>query len=217
MLRLHLPLFLCGLLMSSLSFGASSMTLENNFYLGVKAGYQFSQDDTYRYEGDPEGGGIASLFAGYQITPQWAIEAGYQYHADLHASDKSADIKASVIEAAVRYDWYWQDNISLYGRFSFVYWDMVKRSSDFQQDAIGFSPLGEVGLAYQFTPKLKGSLGYQYIDEMGNSKTRYYDSHSIMWSLSYFFQSDNAIVTESVIIRPVKTDIIKQIDDVANS
>ncbi|GEM74460.1 OmpA family protein [Vibrio sagamiensis] len=201
--------FHSSIIFSVFVLSASTLSAETAPYLGVKAGYQFSQDDAYHYKKDPEGS-IASLFAGYQIAPQWAVEAGYQYHTELHASATSVDIKTSLIEVAARYDWYWQENASLYGRLGLAYWKMTKLSPDFKRDATGFSPLGEIGLAYQFTPRFRGSLGYQYIDEIGDAKTRYYDSNSIIWGLSYSFPSDDTTSIESVKIRPISAAVIEQ-------
>ncbi|GEM77103.1 OmpA family protein [Vibrio sagamiensis] len=192
-----------SLILSGLGLSAYAQSVEDTVFLGLKAGYQFSQDDAYRHGEDPKGG-IVGLFAGYQFTPSWAFEAGYQYHAELHASATSVDVKTSLIDVAVRYDWYWQELSSIYGRLGFAYWDMAKHSPSFKEDTTGFSPLGEIGLAYQFTPQFKASMGYQYIDDIGDKKTGYYDSHSFIWSLSYVFTSKNATDSEKATMRPIK-------------
>jgi OOP family OmpA-OmpF porin len=195
--------FPCLLIVSGLMLSPVAQSHEKAPYIGLKAGYQFSQDEAYH---------LLGVFAGYQFTPQWALEAGYQYHDTLHASAMSVDVKTSLFEAAVRYDWYWQENASVYGRLGMGYWDMDKSAPGFNPSATGFSPLGEIGLAYQFTPELTGSMGYQYIDDIGDETTRYYDSHSVVWSLSYAFHSEELSIIEPVAIRPVEPAVIKSVE-----
>ena len=204
--------FPCLLIVSGLVLSPAAQSHEKAPYIGLKAGYQFSQDEAYHHEGQDPNAGVLGVFAGYQFTPQWALEAGYQYHDTLHASATSVDVKTSLFEAAVRYDWYWQENASVYGRLGMGYWDMDKSAPGFNPSATGFSPLGEIGLAYQFTPELTGSMGYQYIDDIGDETTRYYDSHSVVWSLSYAFHSEELSIIEPVAIRPIEPAVIKSVE-----
>ena len=201
--------FPCLLTVSGLMLSPVAQSHEKTPYIGLKAGYQFSQDDAYHHEAQDPSAGVLGVFAGYQFTPQWALEAGYQYHDTLHASATSVDVNTSLFEAAVRYDWYWQENASVYGRLGMGYWDMDKSAPGFNPSATGFSPLGEIGLAYQFTPELTGSMGYQYIDDIGDETTLYYDSHSVVWSLSYAFHSEEPSIIEPVTIRPVEPAVMK--------
>ncbi|OMO35227.1 hypothetical protein BCT46_22395 [Vibrio sp. 10N.261.46.E8] len=93
-----------------------------------------------------------------------------------------------MIESALRYDWYLQDNLSLYGRLGAAYWDMEKTQKSLtNSDATGFSPLGEVGVNYKFNPNVRLSTGYQYIDSIGQSNTGKYDSHGLLVNLTYTF------------------------------
>ncbi len=156
------------------------------FFVGVKGGYQWTLDDTYNHS-SPEGA-IFGLYGGLQFTPSWSWDIGYQYHDDLKADATSVHVKTWLIESALRYDWYLQDNLSLYGRVGAAYWDMEKtqRSSD-KVDTTGFSPLGEVGMSYNVNPNLRFSAGYQYIDSIGKANTGKYDSHGLLVSFNYSF------------------------------
>jgi len=132
---------------------------------------------------------ILGLYSGLQFTPSWSWDLGYQYH-ELKADATSIDVKAWLIESAVRYDWYLKDNLSLYGRLGATYWDMEKTQlSSNKSDATGFSPLGEVGVNYHFNPNVRLSTGYQYIGGIGRSNTGKYDSHGLLVSLTYTFGS----------------------------
>ncbi|HDI3293903.1 TPA: OmpA family protein [Vibrio cholerae] len=155
-------------------------------FVGVKGGYQWAQDDNY-YHSDPSGA-IWGIYSGVQFTPSWSWDAGYQYHDDLKADATSVNVKTWLIESALRYDLYLQDNLSLYGRLGVAYWDMEKAQPSLDNlDATDFSPLGEVGARYNLTPSLSLSAGYQYIDSIGKSSKGKYDSHAAMISLAYTF------------------------------
>ncbi|ASI93054.1 OmpA family protein [Vibrio mediterranei] len=155
------------------------------FYVGVKGGYQWAQDDNYSHS---PGGAMVGVYSGLQFTPSWSWDAGYQYHDELKAEAISVNVKTWLIESAVRYDWYLQDNLSFYGRLGVGYWNMEKTqfSSD-KSDATGFSPLGEVGVNYNFDSNIRLSAGYQYIDGLGKAGTGKYDSYGLLVGLTYLF------------------------------
>nr|PMI20776.1 hypothetical protein BCU50_16975 [Vibrio sp. 10N.286.46.E10]PMI95212.1 hypothetical protein BCU34_02235 [Vibrio sp. 10N.286.45.E10] len=97
-----------------------------------------------------------------------------------------------MIDSALRYDWYLQDNLSVYGRLGAAFWNMEKTQRSLNNnDATGVSPLGEVGVNYHFNPKARLSTGYQYIDGIGDSNLGRYDSHALLVSLTYTFGDAN--------------------------
>lgn len=169
----------------------NSSTWEGNqsqrqFFIGLKSGHQWSLDDSYNHS-NPQTN-ILGVYGGLKLTPSWSWDLGYQYHEKLEADAASVDIKTWLIESALRYDWYLQDNLSLYGRLGIAYWEMEKTQlAFFNSDAAGFSPIGEVGVNYVFTPNVQLSVGYQYIDAIGNSNLGKYDSYGILASLTYTF------------------------------
>jgi OOP family OmpA-OmpF porin len=194
------------LLTSLLSIPVLASAESPQFFVGAKGGYQLAQDDNYHHS-DPSGT-IWGIYSGVQFTPSWSWDLGYQYHDELKAGATSVNVKTWLIESALRYDWYLQDNLSLYGRLGAAYWDMEKAQPSLDNlDATGFSPLGEVGVSYNIIPSLSLSLGYQYIDSIGKSNTGKYDSHAAMISLAYTFgrtaQSAPVKVTPIVEIAPV--------------
>lgn len=164
------------------------------FFVGVKGGVQWALDDHYN-NSNPEGVSLG-IYSGLQFTPSWSWEVGYQYHDELKADATSVNVKAWLIETALRYDWYLKDNLSLYGRLGAAYWDMEKTQlSSNQSDATGFSPIGEVGINYNFNPNVSLSTGYQFIDSIGDSNTGKYDSHGLLVSLTYTFGSANQLTS----------------------
>lgn len=174
------------LLISVLSTFALSAEEFPQFFIGVKGGYQWASDDTYNHSSPS--GSAWGIYSGIQLTPSWRWDLGYQYHDDLKADATSVNVKTWLIESALRYDWYLQGNLSLYGRIGAAYWDIEKtQPTPGKLDAIGFSPLGEIGMSYNFTPRFSLSAGYQYIDNLGKSNTGKYDSHVALISLAYTF------------------------------
>ena len=155
-------------------------------FVGVKGGYQVALDDGYN-DSNPKGA-VFGIYSGLQFTPSWSWDVGYQYHDEFKVDVTSVNVKTWLIESALRYDWYLQDNLSLYGRLGAAYWDMEKTQNSLtNRDATGFSPLGEVGVNYKFNPNVRLSTGYQYIDSIGQSNTGRYDSYGLLVNLTYTF------------------------------
>ena len=192
------------LLISLYSITVSAATEPPQFFAGVKGGYQWALDGNYHHS-NPEGT-ILGLYSGLQFSPSWSWDLGYQYHDELKANATSVNVKTWLIESTLRYDWYLQDNLSLYGRLGAAYWDMEKaqRSSN-KSDVTGFSPLSEVGVNYNFNPNVRLSTGYQYLDSIGKSNTGKYNSNGLLVSLTYTFGS----ATQPAFIETELTPIIE--------
>ncbi|WP_299687798.1 OmpA family protein [uncultured Vibrio sp.] len=192
------------LLTGLFSIPVLAVTESPQVFVGVKGGYQWAQDNNYKHS-NPDGT-ILGLYGGLQFTPSWSWDLGYQYHDKLKADTSSVNVKTWLIESALRYDWYLQDNLSLYGRLGAAYWDMEQTQlSSNKIDATGFSPLGEVGVNYIFNPNVRISAGYQYIDSIGKSNTGKYDSNGLLVSLTYTFDS----ATQPALVETAPTSIIE--------
>lgn len=114
------------LLASLLSIPVLAETEPPQFFIGAKGGYQWASDDTYNHS-EPSGS-IWGVYGGVHLSSVWSWDMGYQYHDELKADATSVNVKTWLIESALRYDWYLQDNLSLYGRLGVAYWDMEKNS-----------------------------------------------------------------------------------------
>lgn len=183
-------------------------------FVGAKAGYQWADDDEYRHS-DPDGI-IGGVFGGVRFTPSWSWDLGYQYHDNLYAKATNIEVDTWLLESAVRYDWYFHEALSVYGRLGLAYWDLDKTTPSSESvSSDGFSPLGEVGINYDVGQNVRLSAGYQYINSIGDSKTGEYDSHALMLVLSYVFASSSnntpktitktestPVITESVTVEP---------------
>ncbi|EEY98219.1 outer membrane protein A precursor [Vibrio sp. RC586] len=188
-----------------LAVNSWAATGSSPFFMGVKYGYQLASDDAYKYSTPT--GSIWGIYAGLQFSPSWSWDIGYQYHDELNADMTSVTVNTWLIESALRYNWYLQDNLSLYGRFGAAYWNMEKMQPSLNQvSATGLSPLGEVGVSYNLTPRLSLSTGYQYIDRIGKSNTGKYDSHAALISLYYTFGNTD----QSVLVDTNSTPVIDE-------
>lgn len=63
-------------------------------------------------------GAIFGVCSGLPFPPAWSWDVGYQYHDDLKADAASVNVKTWLIESALRYDCYLQENLSLYSIYS---------------------------------------------------------------------------------------------------
>ncbi|MGL5251427.1 MAG: OmpA family protein [Enterovibrio sp.] len=152
--------------------------------LGAKAGYQWAVDGSYHHSAPSSS--VWGVYSGLQLSPSWSWDIGYQYHDELKADISAVNVKTSLIESALRYDWFLRSNFSLYGRIGATYWNMEKMLPLSQNmRAKGFSPLTELGVNYIFTPNFQVSVGYQYIDSIGKSNTGKYDSYSALINFAY--------------------------------
>ncbi|ELP5902955.1 OmpA family protein [Vibrio vulnificus] len=175
-------------------------------FIGAKGGYQWAIDNNYNHS-EPESA-ILGIYSGLQFSPSWSWDAGYQYHNELKADVTSVNVKTWLIESALRYDWYLQDNLSIFGRLGAAYWDMEKTQlSSNKSDAAGFSPIGEVGINYHFNPNVRLSTSYQHIDSIGKSNTGKYDSHGVLASLTYTF----GVATQPALVETISMPSIEEV------
>lgn len=154
-------------------------------FVGVKAGMQWANDDSY-LGGTPHSG-VAGIYGGLQFTPNWSWDIGYQYLDTLEADKTRVNLTTSLIETAVRYDWYLQQDISLYGRAGIGFWDLEKEQGVVSSHEQGVSPLYEVGANIDLSEQWRINAGYQGIIGIGNSTTGQFDSHAAILGVSYRF------------------------------
>ncbi|MBY6016928.1 OmpA family protein [Halomonas denitrificans] len=178
---------LAGIFLSASVYANGNNPISRHIVVGIKGGYHVGIDQNYQ-DSEP-GSALLGVFGAMQLSHSWRWELGYQHHDALVAEASGVSVQTKLIESALRYDWYWHKDASLYGRAGLAYWNMEKTAatSSVTQDITSWSPLLEVGLNYRLTPKLHLSGGYQYLDAIGQSKTGKYDSHAIVLGLNYRF------------------------------
>ncbi|MGF1908766.1 OmpA family protein [Vibrio kasasachensis] len=196
---IRIYIFCLSLVASSFVIASTDRIAESSvsypaFITGVKTGYQIATDETY--DGKNPDAYLAGIFAAIQISTNLRWDVGFQYQNDFKAVATSTTIKTSRIETALRYDWYLNHDLSLYGRLGASYWDIEKDSPGVFEtmNAKGLSPLGEIGLGFHISPNVQLSTGFQYIDSIGNSNTGEYDNYSLVFELSYHFAKTPTVI-----------------------
>lgn len=182
--------FLCLIVLCSPTF-ASDSDRKGDYpspILGVKAGYQavtYQDRDLTR-----SGGGVVGAYTGLQLSPRWRWELGYQLHNRIDVDGGSAEVRALLYEASVRYDWYFQRDMSVYGRLGLTAWDVDLSGSALSEGSNeGLSPLGEAGFQYRVNRSAGFHLGYQYIDAIGRGGAARYDSFALTAGLVFHLGS----------------------------
>ncbi|WP_281546116.1 porin [Grimontia sp. SpTr1] len=171
----------------SLAEEMSNLTLQYpNYFFGINGGYQVADDGAYN-SSDPKSG-IFEISGGIQFRPQWSVQLGYQFHGELDAKATGVKVNTNLAKAALRYGWDLENDFTVFGQMGVAYWDMEKKQVGRPDlNANGFSFLTEVGLQYKLEPNINLSVGYQFIDDIGDNKTDKYDSHALMVGMDYFF------------------------------
>lgn len=175
--------------------------------MGLKAGYQWAQDDDYHHTPNSS---IWGGFVGLRLH-EWGVDFGYQYHDTLEAPATQIQIQTQLIEIALSYEWAYNSTWSLYGRAGAAFWEIDKTSpiKTFYQEQ-GVSPLLELGMTYALTPQMRLSSGYQFIHGLGNSRIGEYDSHALMIGMTYQWGDSNSSPEPlPITLRPVEENAEK--------
>ncbi|MBB1313417.1 OmpA family protein [Aliivibrio sp. SR45-2] len=168
-----------------------------------------SDDNNYDY--DKPDSGLFGISGGVAFDKNWRWDIGYQYWSKIKANATEIELDISLIESALRYDWYISDNTSIYGRLGFSYWTIDKQNlSGNNTDASGLSPLSELGISYSLSQNISINTGYQYIDEIGSYNTGKFDSHSFVVGISYSFVKNKNYVPIITNKKPVSIPVYKK-------
>ncbi|MGD8230424.1 OmpA family protein [Vibrio sp. TRT 1302] len=162
------------LILASLLVFESSRAEENSYtlspFIGQKDGYQFPVDTS---NGQASKGTMLGIYGGLEFNRMYSWDIGFQQRGDLDTENAST---TSIVESALKYDYFLSNDYSIYARVGVAYWDSKKSQSTLK----GVSPMVEAGLTYWVTDKFRVSGGYQYIDEIDN-----YNSHTLLFSAAF--------------------------------
>lgn len=134
--------------------------------------------------------GALGVMIGSQFTENWSWDIGYVYFGDTGVSEQ--DSETGLFESAVRYDWYFQRDTSVYTRVGAAYWTIESNQT---VDSIvvddkysGFSPVGELGINYRWNRHVYLNAGYKYTHDIGDSDLQHYDNHALLAGITYHFK-----------------------------
>ncbi|MEF1282439.1 outer membrane beta-barrel protein [Vibrio sp. M250220] len=162
------------LILASLLVFESSQAEENGYplspFIGQNDAYQFPVDTS---NGQASNGTMQGIYGGLELNRMYSWDIVFQQRGALDTESTST---ASIVESALKYDYFLSNNYSIYARLGVAYWDSKKSQSTLKD----VSPMVETGLTYWVNDKFKVSGGYQYIDEIGN-----YNSHTLLLSAAF--------------------------------
>ncbi|MCX2757768.1 outer membrane beta-barrel protein [Vibrio sp. Sgm 22] len=109
-----------------------------------------------------EQGGLGAMI-GSQFTENWSWDIRYVYLGDTGVTEHDSD--TGLFESAVRYDWYFQRDTSVYTRVGAAYWT-IESNQTVDSIAVddkysGFSPVGELGINYRCNRHAYLNAGYK--------------------------------------------------------
>ena len=160
----------------------------NTFYAGAKAGWASFHNDVKQFDNIygldtyatfPKGGVhndsvTYGVFGGYQITDNFAVEAGYDYYGRLRAHNELLDAThvAHGFNLSLKGSYPVLDGLDVYGRVGAA---LIR--SDYKLKALGeevsnhhklkVSPVFAAGVEYAILPELAARLEYQWVAKVG--------------------------------------------------
>ncbi|WP_233117810.1 porin OmpA [Aggregatibacter actinomycetemcomitans] len=227
-------------LATTAALGASVATIvqaasqANTFYAGAKAGwasvrhglnqYQYEQDGTVvgKAKKNSESYGI---FAGYQITDNFAVEAGYEFFGRGKVKEATGEkrITAHGSSLSLKASYPVLHNLDLYARAGAALIRVDYKDNTFGETHkfhdLKVSPVFAGGLEYAILPELALRLEYQWVSRVGNfgkaeRKANYYENNesdvryspdigSVALGLSYRFGQGPAPVIAPEVVNKV--------------
>ncbi|KDM89774.1 OmpA family protein [Photobacterium galatheae] len=214
--RLCLPVacFLAGTL-------SISHTAASEYRIGLRADFTHAdgacEAQYLSCDKDAVGGGI---FYQYSWAPRWEIEIGYDYYGQFDATypaiadpTVAADYEGDVLglTATLGYRYPLSDVVSLVGKAGALAWHVSTDGQEIGEktsnDDNGFSPVAGLGIDWDFAPRWRTGLSYQFANNVGDEHTKGADLHTLMLSFSYRFSEDPP---QPVIAEPLPPQVIVQ-------
>ncbi|WKT00836.1 porin OmpA [Gallibacterium salpingitidis] len=181
----------------------------NTFYAGAKAGWASFHYDVNQFDNEKGGSyGIHrnsetyGVFGGYQITDNFAVEAGYDFYGKLrmHQDDVRVRHTAHGLNLSLKasYPVAYVDGLDVYGRLgaALIRSDYTEHENGVKTESehkLKVSPVFAAGVEYAILPELAARLEYQWVAKVGkvsqfNDDVSYSPSiGSVSLGLSYRF------------------------------
>lgn len=158
-------------------------------YVNVNAGYQFADDHSYKGDDLLQAIGFG-IGGGVYITPaiDWSLNLNKPMN--LEANKTKVNIEAFFAESALSYHYAIDKRKGLYLGLGGAYWNVDKKFGSRSTNGHGFSPLAKIGVTFAYNDNVMFDMSYKYIDSVGNNVIGEYDSHNVVFGVSYKFASN---------------------------
>lgn len=151
---------------------SSSMAFaDSNIYLGGKVGFSSAHgfDDAVTNSTSVDKSDTAyGIFIGYKIRPTFAIEAGYNYLGEYDLENVSGgSYTASSFDVVAKASGALTEELSLYAKAGFGYYDWNAKGTGVESDDSGITPTLAFGADYSFHKDISAGLEYQLYTDIG--------------------------------------------------
>ena len=218
---------LLGVVFCSFSAWANAPIKANTgAYIGARLGYSYNQNSCVEIaiECDREDAGYG-IFAGYNFNNYFAYELSGTHLGDTYAVYPNINLQGELntIDISVKYTHSLYENIQVFGKLGFSYWEGEITGWENKLKDSGERPAAGAGVELPFSEHVTARLEFQYFDQLGNDWMGYTEAHffsvSLVWNFSatkqYAFSPQKIIPHDTfATVRPlsiiVPEDVISQ-------
>ncbi|KJF92728.1 membrane protein [Photobacterium angustum] len=155
--------------------GAVNAATENPFYAGARLGNSFYdvKDNNTGSDINLENKNLAGgVFAGYQITPWFAVEGGYTNlgNTTVKGSDKS--FQAQGADLVGKYSYAINDKFDVFAKLGAFYYDWDAKKGAVSDDN-GWASTAGVGAEYFINDNVSTRMEYQYYKDVGGADVQF--------------------------------------------
>ncbi len=165
---------------------------DNPWYVGARAGASFltNMDDAVTTVTEIQDTNFAGgVFAGYQVTPWFALETGYTHLGNAKLDNGQGSYEAQGADLVTKFSFSATDSLDIYAKAGAFYYDWNAIGSGVENSDNGWAPTAGAGLEYFINKNLSTRLEYQYYNNVGGP-----DIHFAGLGLAYHWGAPAPIV-----------------------
>ncbi|KJG39035.1 membrane protein [Photobacterium angustum] len=142
---------------------------DNPWYAGARAGASHitNMDDAVtsvtKLEDTNFAGGV---FAGYQVTPWFALETGYTHLGNAKLDNKQGSYEAQGADFVTKFSYAISDSVDIFAKAGAFYYDWNAIGSGVANSDNGWSPTAGAGLEYFINKNVSTRVEYQYYNDV---------------------------------------------------
>ncbi|EAR56455.1 hypothetical outer membrane protein OmpA [Photobacterium sp. SKA34] len=159
-------------LMIPLAFSVSNSvhaSTDNPWYIGARAGASFltNMDDAVTSVSEIQDTNFTGgVFAGYQVTPWFALETGYTHLGNAKLDNKQGSYEAQGADLVTKFSYAISDNVDIFAKAGAFYYDWNAIGSGVIKSDNGWSSTAGAGLEYFINKSFSTRLEYQYYNDV---------------------------------------------------
>lgn len=182
---------------------------DNPWYAGARVGVSHFSDfdkavtDVTGVDRDNFAGGV---FAGYQVTPWFAVETGYTHLGNAKLDDVNGSYEAQGADIVGKFSYAITDSFDIFAKAGTFYYDWNAIGSGVENSDNGWAPTAGVGLEYYFNNNLSTRVEYQYYNDVGGV-----DIHFGGVGLVYHWGAPAPVVVEPVYVDQVSVETLEEL------